>query len=424
MNKLPLVVALESGLTRADLAFERRLLRIAGWFGKGRTEPDPMTLPLHEPIVDLVRTAVAERPVLIVGSLSQSGMETFANRIDPRVRTLSAPEGEARVQAVNSAISGQPFAAFAQGPRSRPLQVAAAELLPGMDLYWTAPFRAFRPHHWVKNLLVFVPILAAHRWDETGLWLQAALAFAAFCLTSSAVYLTNDLFDIEDDRAHPVKRLRPLASGQMSPRQAVLLAILILGNGLALAAKAGVLPVLAAYAVASLAYSLKLKTVPGLDLIWLVGLYTLRLLAGGMATGIAVSGWLLAYGGCVFASLALAKRCAEVAGANAGTLPLPSRRGYRLRDRRALALAGVAAAIASACVLALYLKEAQAIALYDRPAWLMLAGAVVLAWLMRVWWLVSRNRLISDPIVFALRDPASLAAGLGVIGLLSLAAGR
>ena len=420
---MALVVILDGGLTRADLGAERRLLRIARWFGKGRAEPDSATLPLHDPVVDLVRAEVAKRPVLIVGSLSQAGMDNVARRIDPRVRALSAPVGGAQLQAVRSAFVDQPFALCGQVSHSAALRVAAAEVLPEIALHWTVPFRAFRPHHWVKNLLVFVPILAAHRWDEPGLWLQAGLAFAAFCLASSSVYLTNDLFDIEDDRAHPVKRLRPLASGQMRPRQAAVMASLMLVAGLMLAATAGAVAILGAYAIASLAYSLKLKTLPVVDLVWLVGLYCLRLLAGGMATGIAVSGWLLAYGACVFASLALAKRCAELAGAKAGTLTLPGRRGYRLGDQRTLTMAGLAAAVGSGGVLGLYLQEAQAIDLYDQPVWLLLAGAIVVGWLLRVWWLVSRNRLVSDPIVFALRDPASLAAGAGVIGLLLLAAG-
>jgi 4-hydroxybenzoate polyprenyltransferase len=423
VDRLPLVVELEGSLTRADIAAERRLLRIAGWFTKGRSEPDPLTLPLHQPVVDLVQREASQRPVLIVGGLTQAGMEEVARRLDAPVQALAVPARDAGTQAVVSALSGQSFALLAAGPRSVALRALATEVLPDAALRRAIPVRALRPHHWVKNLLVFIPILAAHRWDETGLWLQAALTFAAFSMASSAVYLTNDLFDIEDDRAHPIKRLRPLASAQMRPAQAILLAVVTFVTGIILAAAAGVLVLLGGYAVASLAYSLKLKTLPVIDLICLVGLYTLRLLAGGMTTGIAVSGWLLAYGGCVFASLALAKRCAELTGARAGTLPLPSRRGYRLADRRTLAAAGLVAAVGSVGVLMLYLEEAQANALYDRPGWLLLAGAIVLAWLIRVWWLVTRNRLIGDPIVFALRDPASLAAGSSVIALLVLAAG-
>jgi 4-hydroxybenzoate polyprenyltransferase len=282
--------------------------------------------------------------------------------------------------------------------------------------------RALRPHHWVKNLLVFVPILAAHRWAELALWAEASLAFVAFSLCSSAVYLTNDVMDLEDDRAHPVKRLRPLASGQLRPDQAMVLAAVLATVGLGLAAAIGTAWVMGLYLLVSLAYSAWAKTLPVIDLAVLVGLYSLRLLAGGDATGIAVSGWLLGYGACVFASLALAKRSAELGSVALGELSIPLRRGYRVRDRGRLTALGLVAAVGSGAVLVFYLQGAQAQALYHRPGWLLLAGGVVLVWLLRVWRLVALGRLHTDPIIFALKDRASLGAGLGVLALLVLAA--
>ena len=281
--------------------------------------------------------------------------------------------------------------------------------------------RALRPHHWVKNLLVFVPILATHRWDEPALWASAGLAFAAFSLCSSFVYLTNDLLDIEDDRAHPVKRHRPLASGLMHPRQAIWLALLLMVLAFALAVTSGAGWVLAVYMLGAQAYSAWLKTLPGVDLMALVGLYTLRLLAGGQATDIPVSGWLLSYGAAVFASLALAKRSAELGDAAAGVLPLPRRRGYRVEDRTGLTAIGLLAAVGSELVLVLYLQDAQARSLYAQPAWLLLGGVVVLLWLIRVWRLVTQRRMHTDPIVFALKDPISLAAGALMLTMFVLA---
>lgn len=290
-------------------------------------------------------------------------------------------------------------------------------------LFVRSAVNALRPHHWVKNLLIFVPILAAHRWDEPELWAKAGLAVVAFSLCSSAVYLTNDMMDVDDDRAHPVKRHRPLASGRLQPGQMILMAGLLAVPAFALAAVAGAIAVIAVYAAGSLAYSAWLKTLKWVDLLALVGLYTLRLLAGGAATGIAVSGWLLMYGAFVFASLVLAKRTVELRGAAAGILPLPQRRGYRLQDQRLLTALGLVAAVGSGVLLMLYLQDGQARVLYDRPVWLMLGGAAVFLWLMRVWRLVSQGRLHTDPIVFALKDPASLAAGAGVLLLFFLAAG-
>jgi 4-hydroxybenzoate polyprenyltransferase len=281
---------------------------------------------------------------------------------------------------------------------------------------------ALRPHHWVKNLLVFVPILAAHRWHEPQLWASAGLAFAAFCLCSSAIYLANDLLDVDDDRAHPLKRHRPLASGRLSPRQALTLAGVLAVPALGLALASGAIWLVAGYALGSLAYSARLKTLPGIDIAGLVGLYSLRLLAGGAATGIAVSGWLLSYAACIFASLALAKRAAELGGVAAGDLPLPGRRGYRMQDRKPLTALGILAAVGSIGVLLAYFGDAEARTLYAQPYWLLAGGGVVLVWLLRVWRLVSRGQLHSDPIVFALRDPASLAAGLLVLAVFALAA--
>lgn len=281
---------------------------------------------------------------------------------------------------------------------------------------------AVRPHHWVKNLLVFVPILAAHRWNEPQLWTSAGVAFVAFCLCSSAIYLANDLLDVDDDRAHPLKRHRPLASGRLLPEQAVAAAGVLAVPALGLALASGAIWWLVGYVFGSLAYSARLKTLPGIDIAALVGLYTLRLLAGGAATEIAVSGWLLSYAACIFASLALAKRAAELGGVAAGDLPLPGRRGYRMQDRKPLTALGILTAAGSIGVLLTYLGDAEARALYVQPSWLLAGGGVVLIWLLRVWLLVTRGRLHSDPIVFALRDPASLAAGLLVLAAFAMAA--
>lgn len=280
---------------------------------------------------------------------------------------------------------------------------------------------ALRPHHWVKNLLVFVPVLTAQRWAEPQIWALAGAVFVAFSLCSSAVYLTNDVWDIDDDRAHPVKRHRPIASGRLRPEQAILVAVLLTGVALGLSMPLGAGWVLLVYIIWSFAYSAKLKTLAVADVVSLVGFYMLRLLAGGEATGIPVSGWLLAYGGSIFASLALAKRSAELGGAAAGDLPLPQRRGYRPRDHGVLMVAGVVAAVGSGIVLLLYVAVGPARQIYDRPEWLMLSGGVVLVWLLRVWRLASQSRLHSDPIVFALRDPVSLISGVGALALFLLA---
>ncbi|MBW7860860.1 MAG: UbiA family prenyltransferase [Rhodocyclaceae bacterium] len=281
---------------------------------------------------------------------------------------------------------------------------------------WRALVHAARPHHWVKNLLVFLPLIAAHRWDAPAPWVRAALVFAAFCLCSSAAYLANDLADLHDDRAHPQKRLRPLASGAVRPPLAIAVALTLLAAALLLAGRIGALVPVAGYAAAALAYSLWVKPWPLVDLFWLVGLYLLRIIAGGAATGIIISDLLLVLAGMVFASLACVKRAAELGEVATGTLPAPQRRGYRVEDRALLIAAGLASAFAVPVVLLLYLREDAAAQLYPRPGWVLVAGVVLLSWLLRLWLLAGRGRLRLDPVVFALRDRISLVSLLALAG--------
>lgn len=421
---LPAVVALDGGLSPADLPAEMRLLRVARLTGNAPLVPDPDLLPLDEPLATWLRAEAATgRRILLAGDMPAEFLSGVAARIAPGLEVLPVGGGAGRLSAIRARLGDRPFAFAGTARADAPVRAAAA-----MEIALSPPpspalFRALRPHHWIKNLLVFLPLLAAHRWGDAALWGQAGLAFAAFCLCSSAVYLTNDLLDIEDDRAHPQKRNRPLASGALAPAVAMIAAIVLLAVSCAVAAAAGVLPEVSLYAVASLAYSLRIKTLPVADLFWLVGLYSLRVLAGGAATGIVTSVWLLAAGGFVFASLVCAKRCTEMTGAAAGALPVPRRRGYRPKDRGLLTAAGLAAAFATQIVLLLYLQEAQSRALYAHPGWLAVAGLVILAWLIWVWFLVSRNRMQSDPIVFALRDRTSLAAAAAVAGAFVMASG-
>lgn len=408
----PLVVALEGGLSLADHAAERRLRR---WLGMA--EGDPVNLPLNEALIDMIKAQPGRRVVLL-GDAPTEALGVLAARIGPQAVAVSG-RGK-RLEAVLAALDGADFAFVGAAPGDAALRKAAVTVLAAPPPRRPALLRALRPHHWVKNLLVFMPLLAAHRWADPAVWSDAAIAFLAFCLSSSAIYLANDLLDIADDRAHPEKRRRPLASGRLRPGQALGLALGLMALSALLGAIAGVLTVLAGYVLASLLYSVRIKTILLLDVIWLVGLYCLRLLAGGLATGIAASGWLLAYGACIFAALALAKRCAEVSGMAVGSLPIPKRRSYRPADRTWLLAAGLAASLASGLVLAMYLQDPQAAVIYARPGWLALAGAVIVVWQLRVWWLVRKGALQADPIVFALTDPTSLAAGVGVLLLFAI----
>lgn len=270
--------------------------------------------------------------------------------------------------------------------------------------------RALRPHQWSKNLLLLAPLLLAHRATEPALLGRAALAFAAFSLCASAGYVLNDLVDREADRAHPRKRTRPFAAGDLSARTGYGLIAALLA--LAFGASAGLLGLaftvaLAVYLGLTVGYSLYLKERLVLDVLVLAGLYTHRVVAGGIAVSVEVSQWLLAFSLFFFLCLAFAKRYTELRDCSEGSL---ARRGYRSEDLGLLSTLGPAAGYLSILVLALYVTSDKVTRLYDHPAFLWGGCAILLYWLTRIWFLAVRGELHDDPVLFAVRDPQSYAA--------------
>jgi 4-hydroxybenzoate polyprenyltransferase len=280
---------------------------------------------------------------------------------------------------------------------------------------WRVVARALRVHQWAKNLLVFVPLLTSHRVAEPGSLLAACMAFAALSLAASAVYLVNDLADLASDRRSARKRVRPFASGDLGLGWGLALAPIALVLAFAIAWR--VAPALAAaiavYVGTSVAYTLVLKRIAILDVIVLAGLYALRIFAGALAIDVVVSQWLLAFSMFIFLSLALAKRHVELAWLRqeGGADDLAPGRGYRSGDLEAIAVFGAASGFLSLAILALYVASPDVLTLYSRPAMLWLLLPVMLYWITRVWLLAWRQELHEDPVLFALHDPASYAAG-------------
>lgn len=274
---------------------------------------------------------------------------------------------------------------------------------------------ALRPQQWLKNLLVFVPLLAAHSLDSDQ-WLAAGLAFIAFSLVASAVYLFNDLLDLPHDRAHPRKHRRPLASGILPIPHALAMIPLLALAGLAAALSVSVqlAGLLLAYLVLTSAYSIRLKRVVLVDVFVLAVLYTSRVLAGALATGIMPSEWLLGFSGFLFLCLALIKRQSELADAIGSARGQPPGRGYRLDDLPLLSMLASAAGFSAIVVLALYISSDQVLGLYAQPLWLWPLAGVLLFWIARMLLLAHRGRMHDDPLVFVLQDPISLVvAALG-----------
>jgi 4-hydroxybenzoate polyprenyltransferase len=292
-----------------------------------------------------------------------------------------------------------------------------------MRLQAFALLRALRVHQWVKNLLVFVPVLLDHKLQLPVL-ARAGLAFAAFCCAASGGYVLNDLLDLEADRKHCVKRLRPFAANLLSRSFGVVLVPLLFAAALlcSLWLSPKFLALLGLYLVLTTAYSVYLKRVAVLDVILLAGLYTLRVLAGVAASHVRFSTWLLAFSMFLFLSLAFLKRYAELTELPAGASDGLARRGYIRGDREWLGSMGGSSGYLSVLVLALYINSEQVIALYGTPLLLWLICPLLLFWVSRMWMLGHRGRMNQDPIVAAVRDPASYAIGAVVALILYLAA--
>ena len=288
-----------------------------------------------------------------------------------------------------------------------------------------AMLKAMRLHQWMKNLLVFVPLMAAHQYADASRDVLALMAFVVFSLTASSVYLLNDLVDVQDDRHHARKRHRPFASGALG---------LVLGWCtwpllllLAIGLSAAFMPVLfsvslGVYFVLTVAYSLHLKQLAVVDVLTLAALYTLRIIAGAAAIDVAVSFWLLLFSMFIFLSLALIKRYSELKVArDAGKTGALRGRGYEPDDLELVSSLGGSAGFIAVLVLALYIQDGQAAHLYATPQLIWLACPVMLFWISRAWLIAHRGRMHDDPIVFALKDKVSWGVGVFMVAVLALA---
>lgn len=283
-----------------------------------------------------------------------------------------------------------------------------------------ALLHALRPHQWVKNLLVLVPILLDHRLFERDVVLRGLIAFVAFCLAASGGYVLNDLMDLEADRHHPAKRHRPFASSTLPVAVGMVLAPLLLVASAVIGAT--LLPreflgLLLLYVVTTAAYSSYLKRIAVLDVLLLAGLYTLRVLAGVAASGVRFSTWLLAFAMFLFLSLAFLKRHAELLALAPDQPVSKRRRGYLTGDVQWLGTMGSASGYLAVLVLALYLNSDEVVRLYRKPAVLFLVCPLLLFWTGRMWLLAHRGQIHEDPLVASARDPASyiVAALVGLV---------
>lgn len=461
-SQLPLVVDLDGTLLLTDMLHETAVgllraaplavLRIPFWLARGkavlkaelarRYEFDPALLPLNEPFAAWLReqratgrrlvlcTASDERIANLVAAhlglfdevLASNGATNLKG--SAKARLLAERFGQGGFAYAGNAVADLPVwraaglavvvnapdALAARVARFCPVERGFPQLRTGLGEH----LRMLRLHHWLKNLLLAVPLGAAHKLAEADRWPPLVLAFFAFCLCASAVYLANDLLDLESDRRHPRKRQRALASGRTPLRRAVLLIPVLLACSLGLGVLVGpaFLGWLGGYFLLTCAYSLALKRLPLADCLTLAVLYTMRVVAGGAAVGVPLSFWLLAFALFLFLSLAFVKRYAELLAQPPGGDGVVQGRGYRAVDVPMVSTLGISSGYASALVLALYLNSEAVVRLYRTPEILWATVPVLLYWVSRMWLQAHRGEMHDDPLMFAIKDKASLLAGL------------
>ena len=284
--------------------------------------------------------------------------------------------------------------------------------------------RVLRVHQWMKNGLLFVPLLAAHQITNTEAWLELTLAFFSFSLCASAVYIVNDLLDLENDRKHPRKRKRPFASGLVPVSMGVILVplLLIVSFMLAQYVSGYFVPWLLFYFVLTCAYSWRLKNLMLVDCLTLALLYTLRIIAGAAAMSMGLSFWLLAFSVFLFLSLAFVKRYAELEVHILQGKQKVHGRGYYTLDASLLQTMGITSGYAAVIVLAFYLNSEAVMQLYKTPEIMWGTVPVMLFWISWMWMKAHRGEMHDDPLVFAVKDKASLLGGLAFSAILALGA--
>ena len=456
-NAVPLFVDLDDSLIDSDLLYESffallrshplLFLRVPFWLLRGKAHMkhmialhasiDAATLPYHQPFLEFLRTEKANGREIVLATASN---HSLAGQVADHLGIFSGMlasdadtnlSGERKLEKIIERTGGGPFDYAANAmvdlkiwkqarkallvKPQRGVQKAAEQIttvdrvFTGEGTGLTAYLRAMRVYQWMKNLLLFVPLFTAHKFTSIPLVSTEILAFFAFSLCSSGVYLLNDLLDLQADRAHPRKRLRPFAAGTVPLSHGLILACLspLLGLGIALFLSPGFFGILLVYMVMTTAYSIRFKTYVVMDVLLLAALYTLRVFAGAIAIDVTLSFWLLTFSMFIFLSLALVKRCSELSTMTGASETTISGRGYRIADLAHLQMMGISSGYMSILVIALYIDNPTVTELYTHPHLLWMLCPALLFWISRVWLKTARGEMHDDPLIFAIRDRGS-----------------
>ncbi|MBN2703616.1 MAG: UbiA family prenyltransferase [Pontiellaceae bacterium] len=283
--------------------------------------------------------------------------------------------------------------------------------------------KAMRCRQWLKNVLIFSPMLLAHRFTDPRCIIDSLLAFFSFSLAASTIYILNDLFDLSADQHHPRKCSRPFAAGELPITLGILMIPILFAAsvGIGLFLSPTFTGVILTYYIITTLYSWRLKQIPIADVLTLAILYTMRIFAGSVSTGNPSSEWFIEFSIFLFLSLALVKRVSELREMESEeSIDHTKReRGYRRDDLPLLQSFGTAAGYIAVFVFTLYLGSEKVTKLYNRPHILWLFCPLLLYWITRIWHLAWRGKVDDDPLAFAAKDPQTYLVGaIGVIAIL------
>ena len=460
----PLVVDLDGTLFRTDLLHEsllrlvkRRpwaLILVPVWLLRGRAnlkskigelvQLDADVLPISEEFAAWLRIEKASGRSLVLATASNQNLAARAvAHLDLFDLVLGSSEkrnlkGEAKTEEIlrncgaefdyaGNSRTDQPVWRVSREAilvnASRSVEAAARQsanvtrVFPPARGQLKAAIRSLRLYQWVKNLLIFVPAFASHQAVRGPVLLESAMAFLAFGMCASSVYVANDLLDLEEDRRHDTKKRRPFASGACSISTGVMLAGLFLLGSLTLAARIGhhLLPILLIYICLTSCYSLWLKKALLLDVLTLAILYAFRVFVGHVVTGIPFSPWLSPFTFFLFLSLAFSKRASELIRFGRSGRDVVPGRGYSTADLPTITTAGISSGFLSSLVLALYINSDSVTLLYKRPELLWATVPLLLYFIARLWVACGRGELHDDPVVYLTRTPSTYYVLLAVL---------
>lgn len=472
MNTKPLCIDMDGTLIFTDLLYEGlcalmkhsffSLFLLPFWLigGKAnmkeqiakRVQIDPALLPYNEALIGYLRSSKANGRVLVLATASpRLYADLVANYLGLFDRVLATEKGfnlsasnkakrlcelygEKQFDYVGNSLDDLKVWEKAESAilvdTSPKVTAKAAMLVPVAATFerkkpslWDYT-KAVRLHQWLKNILIFVPLFAAHRANEIGLFKEALLAFFAFGMCASSVYLLNDLLDLPSDRLHLSKRMRPFASGMISILHGMLLipVLLLIAGLISLNLTSYFAVSLGSYYLTTFAYSIWLKNKVMIDVITLAILYTFRIIAGAAATNIIPSFWLLSFSMFLFLSLAMIKRYSELLDVLKQNKIKPAGRGYNVDDLSVIISLGTASGYLSVLVLALYINSPDVRHLYSNYHLLWLVLPLFLFWISQIWMKTHRGEMHDDPVVFAARDRSSLIIAV-LIGVILIMAG-